>query len=107
MEAQKIVESIITITLPDGATREYESGITGHQIAQSISQSLAKSVIAIKIDNILSDLSLPITRNVSISLIKRSDDEALEMIRHDCAHIMAEAVQTIFPDTQVTIGPAK
>lgn len=100
------MQNSITITLPDGATREYAAGITGMEIADSISKSLAKAVVAITIDGELSDLSLPITADASISLIKREDDIGLEMIRHDCAHVMAEAVQTLFPGTQVTIGPS-
>lgn len=95
----------IMITLPDGAVREYAAGVSGMEIAQSISKSLAKACVAIEIDGVLSDLSLPITRNASINLIKRDDDAALDMIRHDCAHVLAEAVQTLFPGTQVTIGP--
>lgn len=96
----------IQITLPDGAVRSYAVGVTGMQIAEDISKSLAKAVIAIEIDGSLSDLSLPITADVSIRLITKKDEtEALELIRHDCAHVLAEAVQTLFPDTQVTIGP--
>ncbi len=106
MEAQQIADKIINITLPDGAVRQYDAGITGKDIAESISKSLAKAVIAIKIDGELSDLSLAINDDASIALIKRENDEALELIRHDCAHVMAEAVQTLFPDVQVTIGPA-
>ena len=86
--------------------REYETGITGLGIAESISKSLAKAVIAIEINGELSDLSLAIHDNASIALIKRADDQALEMIRHDAAHVMAEAVQNLFPGTQVTIGPS-
>ena len=97
--------SMITITLPDGATREYSAGTSGMDIAQSISKSLAKACVAIEIDGELSDLSLAITKNVSIALIKRDDDKSLELIRHDCAHVLAEAVQELFPGTQVTIGP--
>lgn len=103
-EAQRAQNDII-ITLPDGATRTYTSGTTGMEIAESISKSLSKAVIAIKIDGQMSDLSLPITKNAKISLVKREDGEALELIRHDCAHVLAEAVQTLFPGTQVTIGP--
>lgn len=95
----------VTITLPDGSTRTYDAGVTGMQIAESIAKSLAKAAIAIKIDGVLSDLSLPITQNASIALIKREDPEGLELIRHDAAHVMAEAVQKLFPGTQVTIGP--
>jgi threonyl-tRNA synthetase len=95
----------IHITLPDGAVRVYAAGITGMAIAEDISKSLAKAVIAVKIDGALSDLSLPINDNASIALVTKKDAEALELIRHDCAHVLAEAVQTLFPGTQVTIGP--
>lgn len=96
----------ITITLPDGAVRTYGTGITGLEIAESISKSLAKAVIAVRIDGEICDLSLPIERDARIALIKREEDAALEMIRHDAAHVMAEAVQSLFPGTQVTIGPS-
>ena len=99
-------DNMVQITLPDGAVREYDAGVTGMEIADSISKSLAKAVIAIEINGELSDLSLPINGNASIALVKRDDDQALEMIRHDCAHVMAEAVQNLFPGTQVTIGPS-
>ncbi len=95
----------ITVTLPDGAKRTYAAGTTGMEIAESISKSLAKAVVAAKIDGELSDLSLPINRDVSLALVKREDPEGLELIRHDCAHVLAEAVQTLYPGTQVTIGP--
>ena len=98
-------QDMITITLPDGATRTYPAGTTGMQIAESIAKSLAKASIAIKIDGALSDLSLAITKDASIALVKREDAEALDLIRHDCAHVLAEAVQSLFPGTQVTIGP--
>jgi threonyl-tRNA synthetase len=97
--------SQITITLPDGSTRTYARGTTGMEIAESIAKSLAKAAIAIKINGALSDLSLPITDDCSIALVKREDDDAVGMIRHDCAHVLAEAVQNLFPGTQVTIGP--
>jgi threonyl-tRNA synthetase len=95
----------ITITFPDGKTRDYVAGITGLEIAESIAKSLAKAAIAVKINGELADLSLSITESATISIIKREDPEALELIRHDCAHVMAEAVQKLFPGTQVTIGP--
>ncbi len=104
--AEKASENVISITLPDGAVREYTRGTTGIEIAESISKSLAKAVIAIEIDGELSDLSMPIENDAAINLVKRDDEQALEMIRHDCAHVMAEAVQNLFPGTQVTIGPA-
>lgn len=103
-EAQRSAKEI-TVTLPDGAKRTYPAGTTAMEIAESISKSLAKAVVAAKIDGALSDLSLPIERDVSLSLVKREDAEGLELIRHDCAHVLAEAVQKLYPGTQVTIGP--
>jgi len=95
----------ITITFPDGKTREYTAGTTGFEIADSIAKSLAKAAVAVKINGELSDISLPITESATVSIIKREDPEGLELIRHDAAHVMAEAVQKLFPGTQVTIGP--
>lgn len=95
----------ITITLPDGSTRPFTAGVTGAEIATSIATSLGKAAIAVKINGALSDLSLPIMDDANIAIIKRDGEDALEMIRHDCAHVLAEAVQTLFPGTQVTIGP--
>ena len=96
----------ISITFPDGNSKEYDKGITGYKIAESIAKSLAKEAIAVEINNQISDLSLEINNDSKLKIIKRNDDEALELIRHDCAHVMAEAVQELFPETQVTIGPA-
>jgi len=96
----------IVITFPDGKNTTYTKGITGYEIAESISKSLAKEAAAIEIDGSLKDLSTKIQNNSNIKIIKRNDDIALELIRHDCAHIMAEAVQDLFPGSQVTIGPA-
>ena len=96
----------IIVTFPDGNIKEYQKGVTGYQIAESIAKSLAKEAIAIELNNEVCDLSLEIHNNVSLKIIKRNDEPALELIRHDCAHVMAEAVQELFPETQVTIGPA-
>ena len=96
----------ITITLPDGAQRAYTAGVTGMEIAESISKSLSKAVIAARVNGEICDLSLPIEQDSAVALIKREDEAALEMIRHDAAHVMAEAVQKLFPGTQVTIGPS-
>lgn len=95
----------ITLTLPDGATRAFTAGVTGLEVATSIATSLGKAAIAIKINGELCDLSLPINDDAQIAIIKRENPEGLELIRHDCAHVLAEAVQTLFPGTQVTIGP--
>ncbi len=95
----------IKITFPDGTTRSADKGTTGQGIAESISKSLAKEAIAVEIDKKLCDLSCSIVNDATIRVIKRNDDQALELIRHDCAHVMAESVQELFPGTQVTIGP--
>jgi len=96
---------MVSISFPDGAKRDFPDGVTGAEIAESISKSLAKRTVAMKLDGTLCDLSDPITKDTSIALVSRDDPEALELIRHDCAHVLAEAVQELFPGTQVTIGP--
>ena len=96
----------IIITFPDGNKKEVDKGINGLELASQISKSLAKESVAIKINNEIKDISLPINGDASVSILKRDSEEALELIRHDCAHVMAEAVQELFPGTQVTIGPA-
>src|SRR4051812_5038378 len=96
---------MINVTFPDGASRTFEPGISGLDIAKSISPSLAKRTVAMVRDGALADLADPIDRDAKIEFISREDPRALELIRHDAAHVMAEAVQGLFPETQVTIGP--
>ena len=96
----------ITITFPDGNTKSVEKGISGFELASQISKSLAKESVAIKIDEKICDLSLPLNNDCKVVIIKRENAEALDIIRHDCAHVMAEAVQSLYPGTQVTIGPS-
>ncbi|MBI1650484.1 threonine--tRNA ligase [Hyphomicrobium sulfonivorans] len=95
----------ITLTFPDGANRKIDSGTTGFEVAKSIAPSLAKRTVAMSLNGTLSDLADPITADAEIKFISRTDPEALELIRHDAAHVMAEAVQELWPGTQVTIGP--
>jgi threonyl-tRNA synthetase len=95
----------ISLTFPDGASRSFEPGITGREVALSIAPSLAKRSVAMALDGALADLSLPIERDARIEFVTREDPRALELIRHDCAHVLAEAVQSLYPGTQVTIGP--
>jgi threonyl-tRNA synthetase len=95
----------ISLTFPDGACRSYEAGVTGRDVAAAIAPSLAKRSVAMVLDGALADLSLPIERDARIEFVTREDPRALELIRHDCAHVLAEAVQSLFPGTQVTIGP--
>lgn len=97
----------IKITLPDGAVREFEANISGFEIAKSISISLAKIALAMRVNDELQDLSRKIAQDSKIEIITpKSGEVALEIIRHDCAHLMAEAVKELYPETQVTIGPA-
>jgi len=96
----------INITFPDGKSHEERKGITGFEIAEKISKSLAKEAIAFKVNDEIQDLSHCIEKDAQIEIIKKDNDAALGIIRHDCAHVMAEAVQALFPNTQVTIGPA-
>ena len=96
----------ISLTFPDGNSRSFKSGITPAEVAADISTSLAKKAISAQVDGAHWDLQWPITRNASISINTMQEDEpALELIRHDLAHIMARAVQEIWPDVKVTIGP--
>jgi len=100
------MKEIINITFPDGKSHEERKGITGFEIAEKISKSVAKEAIAFKVNDEIQDLSHCIEKDAQVEIIKKDNVAALEIIRHDCAHIMAEAVQALFPNTQVTIGPA-
>src|SRR3981081_4824699 len=96
---------MVTLTFPDGARRDYPNGTTGLDIAKGISPSLAKRTVAMALDGVVTDLADPIERDAKIEFLPREDKRSLELIRHDCAHVLAEAVQSIWPGTQVTIGP--
>src|SRR5579883_1588727 len=95
----------VALTFPDGARREYPKGITGLDVARAISPSLAKRTVAMALDGALADLADQIERDAKIEFVGRDDPRALELIRHDAAHVLAEAVQSLWPGTQVTIGP--
>jgi threonyl-tRNA synthetase len=95
----------ITVTLPDGATRAYPAGTTAAAVAADIAPSLGKAALAARLDGRLADLSQPIEADARLAIVTGKDPEALELIRHDCAHVMARAVQEIWPETKVTIGP--
>ena len=94
------------IILPDGTRKQFLHPVTGSDLAAEIGPNLAKAALAIKVDGQLLDLSHTIKHDASVEIITRKSKEALELIRHDAAHVMAEAVQELFPGTQVTIGPA-
>ena len=94
------------ITLPDGSVREFNSPVSGAELAEEIGPGLAKAAMAIRINGELDDLSTVIDSDAKIAIVTdRDEEEALDLIRHDTAHVLAEAVQELFPGTQVTIGP--
>ncbi|MFK7968452.1 MAG: threonine--tRNA ligase [Rickettsiaceae bacterium] len=97
---------MINITFPDGSKKQFRQGITGFEIASDISTSLAKDAMVVEINGQLADLSLPIETDSSLKILTSKNPEVLEIIRHDAAHIVAEAAKDLFPDIQVTIGPA-
>lgn len=97
---------MVAIKLPDGSVMEMESGVSGLDIANKISAGLAKAAIAVKVNNTLQDLTTPITTDATVTIITGKDAEGLHIIRHSCSHVMAEAVKELWPDVQVTIGPA-
>jgi threonyl-tRNA synthetase len=96
---------MVTISLPDGATRDFSEGATGVNVAEGISKSLAKNAVAMKVDGALADLADTVPDGARIEIVTRDAPAALDLIRHDCAHVLAEAVQELYPGTQVTIGP--
>ncbi|AWK87637.1 threonine--tRNA ligase [Azospirillum thermophilum] len=100
------VTSNIAITLPDGSVREFDRPVTGLEIASSIGPRLAKDALAVKIDGEVKDLTTTVATNARIEIVTRNHPDALEVIRHDAAHVLADAVQKLYPGTQVTIGPA-
>ncbi|ALE03844.1 threonine--tRNA ligase [Bartonella ancashensis] len=95
----------VVLSFPDGSEHNYPSETTGLEFAESISKSLAKTAVAYSLNGKIRDLSDPLKESGKIEVITRDDPRALELIRHDCAHVLAEAVQELFPETQVTIGP--
>jgi threonyl-tRNA synthetase len=95
----------VSLTFPDGSVREYDAAMTGAALAESISRSLAKKAVAYAVDGVIRDLSDPLARSGNVEIVTRDDPRALELIRHDAAHVLAEAVQELWPGTQVTIGP--
>jgi threonyl-tRNA synthetase len=98
--------SNVAITLPDGSVKQFDGPMTGAELAADIGPGLAKAAIAIKIDGEILDLSHKIESDSAVEIVTRKSDDALELIRHDAAHVMAEAVQELYPGTQVTIGPS-
>ena len=96
---------MVAITLPDGSQKTFDSPVTVLQVAESIGPGLAKAALAGKVNGEAVDVSYLIEADTELSIITGRDDEGLEIIRHSCAHLMANAVQNLFPEAQVTIGP--
>ncbi|MDP3382332.1 MAG: threonine--tRNA ligase [Phenylobacterium sp.] len=97
---------MIELVFPDGSKRPFEAGVTGRQVAAGIAKSLEKKAVLVKLDGQLLDLDRPLNHGGAFQILTREDPEVLETIRHDAAHVLAEAVQELFPGTQVTIGPS-
>ena len=97
---------MVAITLPDGSERRYDGSVTGAKIAEDIGPGLAKAALAIKVNGDVRDLYRDITEDAAVEIVTKGHVDTLELLRHDCAHVLAEAVKELFPDTQVTFGPA-
>jgi threonyl-tRNA synthetase len=97
---------MVAITLPDGSVRRFDGPVDGAAVAAAIGPGLAKAALAVKIDGQVKDLAVVIDRDARIEIVTRTHPDALELLRHDCAHVLAEAVQELFPGTQITFGPA-
>ncbi len=97
---------MLTITLPDGSTRKFDGPVSGAELAGDIGPGLLKAALAIRIEGQMLDLATVIEHDSEVSIVTARDDDAVELLRHDCAHVLAQAVQDIFPGTQVTIGPS-
>jgi threonyl-tRNA synthetase len=97
---------MLTITLPDGSKKTFHAATTGAEVAASIGPRLAQAAVAVRANGALQDLRAPITGDVTLEIVTRDSAEGLEILRHDAAHVMAEAVKELYPETQVTIGPA-
>ncbi|SBW11225.1 threonyl-tRNA synthetase [uncultured Alphaproteobacteria bacterium] len=97
---------MVAITLPDGSVRSYPGPVTGLDIARDIGAGLAKAALAVRVDGKMWDLTRTLTEDAKVSIVTAKDEDGVELLRHDAAHVMAEAVKELYPDTQVTIGPA-
>ena len=97
---------MVAISLPDGSVRNFDGPVTGAALAADIGPGLAKAALAVKVDGKLRDLMREIEADATVEIVTRDHDDALELLRHDAAHVFAEAVQELYPGTQITFGPA-
>src|SRR6516225_1285705 len=100
------IDPMPTITLPDGSTRTFADPVDGRAVALAVGARLERDAVAVRVDGELRDLTRPIDRDARVEIITRATPDGLELLRHDAAHVMAEAVKELYPETQVTIGPA-
>jgi threonyl-tRNA synthetase len=100
------MQNMITITFPDGKTKQYESGVTGYQVAKEISPGLAAVVLGMKVDGILTDIRVPLTKDAAVRFLKWEDEEGKQVFWHSSSHLMAEALEILFPGVKFGIGPA-
>src|SRR3954469_24468795 len=98
--------SPVAVTLPDGSRREFPAAVTGAELAAAIGPGLAKAAVAVKIDGRPRDLATLIAHDAAVAIVTRDAPEGVDILRHDAAHVMAEAVKELYPETQVTFGPA-
>ncbi len=96
----------VAITLPDGSVRQFDHPVTGAEVAADIGPGLAKAAVMVRVDGAERDLNRPITTDAAVEIVTRDSEGALELLRHDCAHVLAEAVQELYPGTQITFGPS-
>ena len=94
------------ITLPDGSDRQFDNAVSGAEIAASIGEGLARAAVAVRVNGGLWDLTRAIEDDATVEIVVRDSDDGIELLRHDAAHVLAEAVKELWPETQVTIGPA-
>ncbi len=106
MSDANVKSSPVAVTLPDGAVRQFPAAVSGTELAKAVGPGLAKAALAIKVDGVEKDLAAKIDHDAKVAIITRTSPEALELLRHDAAHAMAEAAKELFPDVQVTFGPA-
>lgn len=106
MPSDAQADAELKVSMPDGAVRTFGTGATGADLAADISKSLSKKAIALKLDGQVVDLSTPLVDGAAVEIVTPDSPDALELYRHDCAHVLAEAVQELYPGTQVTIGPS-
>ena len=105
MAKGKTVKKGVKITLPDGSVKAFDGPVSGEEVAAAIGPGLAKAALAMRVDGALLDIYALIEKDAKVSIITEKGDDGLELLRHDCAHIMAEAVKELWPETQITIGP--